>query len=785
MTNSNNLLKDTYKELDFFYLLDFVSKYAYSESAKHKIKNLSPIEDKESLVGEIKNMKEIIHLMDKQLTIPIQGFQDIQIELQKSKINNSILLPEELLKILRTLNCINDIKRFFINNLNEASKLKDINQEIFSDKILSKHISEAIDNNGDIKDNASKELKLIRIAINKKTNSLRASIEKILKRSSDNELLQDDYYTIRDNRLVIPVKSENKRKVSGIIHGSSQTGSTVFIEPTEIIELNNELSLLKSEEQNEIYKILRNLTKEVGANFNSFVKSNEILIYLDMLNAKANFAQEFNALAPLIVDDNILELNNSFHPILVIKHGRENVVPMKISFENEVNGHLISGPNAGGKTVALKNVGLNLLMAFSGIFPLAECRTNIRKIYSSIGDNQSIENDLSTFSSQLQRIKMILDSSSNDTLILIDEICSGTDPKEGSALAAGIMDTMILYGSKFIVTTHQSSLKSYAVNQENIINSSLEFDETNLRPTYNFLSGIPGNSYAFNLAENVNMNKQVINRALSYLDKSDLNLEKTISELLKYKKEAEKIKKEAELKMLKHQKLALELESKIEYINSKKEKFLADAKEEASLLLKDANKIVENTIKEIQEAKRPISEIKYDYNKNKKNLEAKIQSDNKSKQKPKDTFKIGSRVQMVNSDETGIILELSVDNLNAVVEFNGLKFKINLTKLELLKDSYVKNKNKKPSKSDYINFDANTKIDLRGQRYNDAIQILDSFINDAIVSQLNSVTIIHGKGTGALKKAVNEYLSNNHSIISYRYGSLVEGGEGVTIAELN
>ncbi len=374
-------------------------------------------------------------------------------------------------------------------------------------------------------------------------------------------MVQEDFVTMREGRYVLPIKAHVKRQLPGIIHGVSQTGSTVFLEPSEIIEMNNELNLLINEEQREIYKILQNLTKEISTEALSIMRTTEIIAHFDSILARAKFALEYGGIKPTISDERYIKLHKIKHPLLVVSKGAKNVIPLSIEFTEQKRGFLISGPNAGGKTVALKSIGLNISMALAGIFPLGLCTTDFRRVYTSIGDHQSIENDLSTFSSQMYQMREILANSDSSALALVDEIGSGTDPQEGGALASGILDTFIELNMFFIATTHQSSLKTYALNKDEIENASLEFNEDKLQPTYKFLSGIPGNSYAFFLAKSIGMSDLVIKRAKSYLGSKQKELEESISVLQKFRTEAIKAKAEAEKLKLK----AKEKEQKVCY----------------------------------------------------------------------------------------------------------------------------------------------------------------------------------------------------------------------------
>jgi DNA mismatch repair protein MutS2 len=410
------------------------------------------------------------------------------------------------------------------------------------------------------------------------------------------------------------------------------------------------------------------------------------------------------------------------------------------------------------------------------------CVTNVLKIYSSIGDQQSIENDLSTFSSQIIRIKEILSVSDASSIVLIDEICSGTDPQEGSALAAGILDTFINMKLFFVVTTHQSSLKTYALNREEISNASLEFDDKNMKPTYKFLSGVPGNSYAFVLAKNLGLSKLVLERSSKYLGSKQSELESSIAILQKYRSDIEEKQRLINEKLADLTKTKDKYERKLSDLKEKRQIYIERAKEQAESILTKANSLVESTIREIREDKKSISEIKKDYETTKSDLTKKIRTVSQTTGSSVEVreFSKGDYVTAQESDNVGIVVESDLINRVALVEFNGLKFRLPFGQLNPAKPI----ERKKSAASDFIRFDVKSSVDLRGMRVEEALKEVDDYISDALLGNIKTFTIIHGKGTGALKQAMQDYLRNHYHVESYRLGELVEGGAGVTIVEL-
>ncbi|TAL70876.1 MAG: endonuclease MutS2 [Bacteroidetes bacterium] len=777
------IIDDTLDQLEFPVVLDTISKLCFSEPGQEIILKLKPTKETYWLRKEHDLTEEIINLQMADEKIPFEGFKDIRQKLYKSLVQNAILLPEEILDVISTIRSSRLIKSFFAQRNEKYPKLNEESNNLHENRLLEKHIEETISETGEVKDNATKELARVRKEIISKSSKLRNRLQTILKKVSDEELLQEDFISLREGRFVLPVKVEHKRHLTGIIHGMSQTGSTVFIEPAEVIEMNNELSLLFNEEKREIHRILTNLTAEIGDEAKQFLLSIDIIAHIDSISARAKYAIKYSGMKPVITEENEIFLSNIRHPILVQSKGTGKVIPLTIEFDKTRMGHLISGPNAGGKTVALKSIGLNIAMALSGIYTLGYCKTNFRWIFSAIGDHQSIQNDLSTFSSQIIQLKNILSFTDRNALVLIDEIGSGTDPQEGTALASGILDSFLEVNSFFVATTHQSSLKSYALTRAEIENDSLEFDDKQLKPTYKFLQGVPGNSYAFQLAENLGLPAIVLNRGRKYLGDKQSELEDSITILQRFKSEAEELRIKAENEKIQSEKLRLNYEEKLKDIKQKRQSLIDNAHKEAYQIIDSANALIENTIKEIREEKKQVTEIKQEFAKTKKSLEKKIRESEQlyEIEETQHEFHVGENVISSDSNITGVILEINTENQTALCNFNGVKFKLPLKNL-------IPVKAPKPTKSttisEHIRFDISSSIDLRGKRAAEALRELDEFISNAIMSNINTIQIIHGKGTGALRQAIHEFLANHPSNLSFREGTLVEGGAGVTFIDL-
>lgn len=779
------LLDRALEQLEYKSVLKLISKHCLTELGGQTILASYPTSNLDLLREEIDRVEEWVVMVTEDERPPLENMSDLRNLFSKATVTGAALSEGELLKAAATIRIFRLVKKFFEPREERYPQLADLALLMTADRLLEKHITDAIDEAGEIKDDATKELYDIRREIREKSTRLRNRLQRILRKVSDEDLLQEEFVTMREGRFVLPVRSEHKRHIPGIIHGLSQTGQTVFLEPSEIIETNNELSLLHNRERREMMRILTNLTAELGSQAREFIQSLEILSQLDAINAKANYALKYGGVKPDILDEDELYLKDVKHPLLLASKQAKDVVPLSVDFDSGKRGRLVSGPNAGGKTVALKSIGVNVALALSGFFPLGVCRTNYLAIFASIGDHQSIEQDLSTFSSQMMQIKGILENCAADSLVLIDEIGSGTDPQEGAALACGIMDTLIELKSFFVATTHQSSLKSYALTKEEIANASLEFDETAFKPTYNFLPDVPGNSYAFALAENLGLSRLVIERSRKYLGKKQSQLEESIAELQKYKAEAHKLEIKARQELAEAEQIKKKYEQKFADIKEKRQKYTEEAKQEALKIVGKANALIENTIKEIQEDKKSFAEIKKDYSDKKADIEKEISVGKPKKEKIEDEFdfKPGDSVALKESpDSVGTIIQSMPDKNAAVVEFNGLKFRMPLKQLCKAKKKKERRASRGGTSGD-IDFSAASEIDLRGMRVEEALEAVGEFISKALISSLSFGRIIHGKGTGALREAVRDYLSRHQSVKSFRPGERGEGDDGVTIAE--
>ncbi len=774
-------------KLEFEKVLARIKNYIYSEPAIEKCDSFEFITDSMDLEYELNKILQMREIVELNIGFELAGLKDIRELIDKSKIYGNYLEPEKLLWILDFLKISKSVKRINNSKYEEIpdnfNLLYNITENLFVDKILEHHIESAIDTNGEIKESSFTNLKNIRKDIRRYSDSLHKTLTKILKNVSEKELSQDDIISIRDGRFVIPVKVENKRRVPGIIHSSSATGLTVFVEPQETIEINNEIAELKFEEQREIEKILRELTAEI-AKYGEQLKGNtEILSEMDLLQAKARYAIETNSYKPILEKEGN-EIINAYHPVLLQKHKLKDIVPLNLNIGKDYNTLIVTGPNAGGKTVTLKTVGLLQLMLQHAILIPADYNSRFRlfkKIFVNIGDEQSIENNLSSFSSHLKTIKEIMDVCDSDSLILIDEICSGTDPTFGGALSSSILKYFSEKNCITIVTTHIGILKSFAYNTEKMENASLEFDSKTLSPNYKFVTGIPGQSFTFEIAHKYDFPDKVIETARTYMGESENKLEELIKELNLNKQKYSDLKRENEIENAKLKELVKSYENKTIELRINEKEILKEAKKKAEQVIKDGNRLIERTVKEIREKKDvTLKEIKEKYKEESKEITY-LPEEYIEISKDAD-ISVHDIIRIKGTNTTGEVQEINhgVANINC----NGLIIKAHLKDIEKINRSEVSKAVHSEIRSDIHQPEYASSLDLRGMYADEIKEKLEDFIYNATLNSITNVTIVHGKGTGKLRDTVRNLLKTNKFVISYRFGSWNEGDTGVTIVEL-
>ena len=782
-------------KLEFNEILNNLSNYSHTYIGQNLINNLRPSNDYNIVNKWLDETSEAVSLIERNNTPPISEIADIEIYIKLLEANNS-LSARALLDIVNILNMAQELKEYFSTFTDDPlyPNLSIYFSNLYTNSnIISKIKSSILDENT-IADNASSTLGEIRRKERRIETDIKNKLNNILHSSTYSKYMQENIVTIRNNRYVIPVKSEYRSQVKGFVHDMSSSGSTVFIEPLGIFELNNELNNLKVDEQTEIEKILYNLSSMLFSYTNELKVDIQTIGKLDFIFAKAKYSNSINAICPKINTEKFINLINARHPLIDLK----KVVPCTINLGEEFSLLIITGPNTGGKTVTLKTVGLLSCMACSGLnIPASEGSTIyvFDEIFADIGDDQSISDSLSTFSSHMINIANIVNTATSNSLILVDELGSGTDPLEGANLAISILEYFKNNNILTIATTHYQELKRYALITEGAQNASVEFDIENLKPTYKLLLGIPGKSNAFAISEKLGLKKEIIDNAASMLSKHDTDIETLMKKIYDDKIAIEKEKDELEKnlnqvtllrKNLQRDNSILEKQEK-EIINNAKIKardILLEAKEEATSFINDMKKIknTSGVITELNKLRNSLNKSIKDKSINNPNLNEKLNII------PIDRKLIvpGTKVYAVNLGQNGIIVSNVSKSDEVQIQIGAIKTKVNINYLELprnLKNDLTKN--------DAINSQAHisktrfvsSEINVIGLTTNEAIPLIDKFLDDCFLAKLKTARIVHGKGTGKLRQGIHSYLKTQSRVKSFRIGTYGEGEMGVTIVE--
>jgi len=636
-------------------------------------------------------------------------------------------------------------------------------------------------------DHASDRLRSIRQQLRNTEARVREKLEHIVRSSSAQKMLSDAIITIRNDRYVIPVKQEYRHAYGGIVHDQSSSGATLFIEPQVVVDLNNQLQEARVKEKQEIERILTELTKKVAEHADVLLVNVDVLAELDFIFTKAKYAKKLNATKPNMNNEGYIRLLKARHPLI----DPNVVVPNDIELGKDYTTIVITGPNTGGKTVTLKTIGLLTLMAQAGLFIPALDGSELavfRSVYADIGDEQSIEQSLSTFSSHMVNIVEILRHVDHESLVLFDELGAGTDPQEGAALAIAILDEVHERGARVVATTHYPELKAYGYNRRGVINASVEFDVDTLSPTYKLLIGVPGRSNAFEISKRLGLDERIIERAKSQISVESNKVENMIASLEQSKRQAEEEQKKAEGARKEAERLRREWEQKWEELNEKKDELLDEAKRKAAETMKAAQREAEEVIRELRQLqKEKLAEIKeHELIAAKKRLEDATPVMDKKRKQTKASkaheFRQGDEVRVIHLNQKGYLLEKVSDD-EWQVQLGILKMKINERDLEYIGSPKI-TETKPLATVKGKDYHVSLELDLRGERYEDAIARVEKYIDDALLAGYPRVSIIHGKGTGALRKGVQEFLKKHRSVKNIRFGEATEGGIGVTIVEL-
>ena len=780
----------TLRVLEFNKVKDKLKTYAITESGKRLVEQLTPYKSIYEVKNKLEESNEALDILIRKGAPPFEGLFDTREALERAG-KGGVLTAGQLLRVGGMLRCSRRFKEYIERKDDEVSykHLEDLAFVLTPLKKLESDIENAIVSEEEISDKASGTLYGIRRSLKEKNSSVREKINSIVR--SNSKYLQDSLYTMRGDRYVIPVKAEYKGAVPGLVHDQSSTGATLFIEPMSLVNLNNEIKELMLKEKAEIERILSELSAKVYENFEEAKNNYKILTELDFIFAKGKYASKLNAVIPVVRDDRSFDIIGGKHPLIDPKV----VVPSDIYLGEEFTTLMITGPNTGGKTVTLKTVGLLHLMALSGLLIPARDGSAVaffNEIFADIGDEQSIEQSLSTFSSHMTNIVSILEEADKDSLVLFDELGSGTDPTEGAALAVAVIETLKNRGARLIATTHYSELKGYALRTVGVENSSVEFDVETLKPTYRLLIGIPGKSNAFEISKRLGLGEDVIVKAKDYMSKENLQFEDLIRDLQeksiianKDAREAKRIKEEAE-------DLKKKYEEKLQKLDKVRDKAYDEARREAKEIISKAKDEADEIVKAMRELeKMGIAEggrnrLEAERRKLKESLEEKEAAMVKVRENNGEPLKkvtLGMEAFLPSLNQRVIVISMP-DNKGEVQVEAGI-MKINVKLKDLRKVEVTPAKKEKKKRELKLNLKSvESRIDLRGMDAEEACYRTDKYLDEAYMANLGEVTVVHGKGTGVLRKAINDMLKRHPHVKSYRLGVYGEGGDGVTIVEL-
>ena len=783
--------------LEYNKIIDLLATKASSSLGLKYIEELKPKPDYKEVKDMLEETSEAQGILIKRGHVNLGGIQDISDSVKRAEIG-AVLDPGGLLKISDNLRAARNLKRSLTPGEEEDFNypmIQSLSNALYVYRNIEEEIDNAIISEVEVSDNASPTLRSIRRGILQKNQSIRSKLNSIISSTTYQKYLQDAIISVRGDRFVVPVKAEYRSQVAGIIHDQSSSGATLFIEPMSIVEMNNELRKLRLDEQEEIERILAELTKMVGEVAGDILSNQVILGKLDFAFAKGKLSLSMKAIEPILNEEKNINIKNGRHPLL----DADKVVPNNIYLGKDFDTLVITGPNTGGKTVTIKTIGLFALMTQSGLHIPADYGSSMcvyDNIFADIGDEQSIEQSLSTFSSHMTKIVGILNEVSSDSLVIFDELGAGTDPVEGAALAIAILEDVNMAGAKCIATTHYSELKNYALTKDRVENAAVEFDVNTLSPTYKLLIGVPGKSNAFEISRKLGLRDYIIDRAKEFINTDNIELEDVLQNVEKNRIKAEEERAEAEQLKKEIEYVKAEYDRKLEKLNVSREKMMEKARSESFSITRQAKEEADNILKELRnmememaskEKNKKIEALRKELADSMGNLQPSVKSmivPKVSNKEIKD-LKPGDEVKVITLNQEGTVVSVDKKKKEAVVQMGIMKMTLPFKALQIAqkeKKSIVTKSTRKiiSSKSGSVK----SEVDLRGMNLEEAIVEVDKYLDDACVAGLETVTIIHGVGTGVLKKGLQDVLKKNKHVKSQRPGQYGEGGMGVTIVEI-
>ena len=778
----------TLRTLEYDKILGKVAAFAYSKNAKEAVKNIKPFSDAEAIKKALNETEEGDIILFEHAINPSLNFDDVTQAIERAEIL-SMLSMGELLRIERVLRVARALQGQILNVPDDRIVLlKQKASEIFTDKQLEDDISRSIVSDTEMSDNASTNLKNIRGKMKKIAEHIKAKLLNYVNGSAYSKYMQDNIITVRNDRYVVPLKSEYKGMIPGLIHDQSASGATLYVEPMVIVELNNDLKTCMLEESTEIDKILRAFTVRVGNEAAAIKSTFEIITDLDVIFAKAQYANATKSVKPVINKSGRIDIRKGRHPLIPA----EKVVANDVRVGSDFNLLLITGPNTGGKTVCLKLTGLLVIMAMSGFFvpALYADIAVFDNVFCDIGDEQSIEQNLSTFSSHMKNTVSIIDSLTRNTLVLFDELGAGTDPTEGAGLALNISRYILSKGAKGVITTHYNELKEYAVVTDGVQNASMDFDPTTYSPTYRLIIGAPGASNALLIAEKLGLKKEIIDATRNGISGDKFEFENVLLSLEKSRKEAEIMLEEAKKAKEKAQEELNAAEKEKEKLFAQRERLNVSVKKETKRLVDEAMDEANDIIQELRALlDDPDESTIFRAQKLRKSLKKYVineENEFKGMSEEEDgEIKVGDRVLVVSLNSEGEVVKLNPVKGEAKVKLGKIETNVKLDNLRRLKKTEKKAEKIKtvPTKMTLYNEQVSPEINLIGMNSEEALYALEEYIDKCLRVHLGEIRIIHGYGEGILRKVVQNYLKGRKEIVSFRDGNFTEGGKGVTIAK--
>lgn len=783
------------KVLEYNKIIELLSSQAGSEMAKEKLKALTPSDNAAEIREYLAETTEAVSVIVRKGSLPVGQIYDIENAMHLARKGGSLTM-RQLLQVLYNLKVASNVVTFLKSDLPPLPIINGMAEVIVTFPRLAERIDRCILSEDEMADSASPELRTIRRDIVRQNDAIRNRLNSILNSSTSKTYLQDAIVTMRDGRYVVPVKAENRSKVPGIVHDQSGSGATLFIEPQVIVELNNKLRELELAEKAEIDRILAELSSNVAEHFHDIMNNQKLLIDLDVFFAKGKLSCMMKAEEPAIDEEGYLDLRAARHPLIDPK----KVVPINVSIGKVYDTLVITGPNTGGKTVTLKTIGLLAMMCQSGLHIPAAGTSRMpvyKDIFADIGDEQSIEQSLSTFSSHMRNTVELVEKAETGTLVLLDELGAGTDPTEGAALAIAILERLASQGAQTVATTHYNELKKYAISTPGVENASMEFNVETLSPTYRLSIGVPGKSNAFEISKKLGLPSEIIDRANDLLEKGDIEFEDVLSAIEADKKRAEDERDEAMALAASMRKQQEELQRREKLLEKREREALQQAKEEARAIIKEAK----DTASEVQKELRELSKVQSLGERNKrleqgrrrlKETESKYQDGivREVNENPVsiDDVQVGDKVRLLTLDQTGEVLTLPDEKGDLMVKVGIMKINVNISDLMMINEK--KSGKSKKVGSRYGNLyrakamAVSTSVNVVGKNLEDATMEVEKYLDDAYMAGLKEVTVIHGRGQGILKEGLRQLFKRNKLVASFRKGSYNEGGEGVTIVKL-